>query len=206
METVMTSKDTSIRPFADKFIMSSRLECVLTAILKRARNGVLDSWLIYNTSLVGKRQLSSLRNRLHRPTSSYDQASLLGWTASSAGDLLQRHLPNIFTLLQDLASSNTKISDEQNDPNNTESDGDNDNDVRHSEPPVIEVDKFGHEVQLNTQNAVESSPRGGAQKTAHPQPTKAKLASPEFLLTRIFDGLTIGQDLNIVCQHARISD
>ena len=97
METVMISKDTSIRPFADKFIMSSRLECVLTAILKRARNGVLDSWLIYNTSLVGKRQLSSLRNRLHRPTSSYDQASLLGWTASSAGDLLQQHLPSIFT-------------------------------------------------------------------------------------------------------------
>ena len=125
METVMTSKDTSIRPFADKFITSSRLECVLTAMLKRARNRVLDSWLIHNTSLVGKHQLSSLCNRLHRPTFSYDQALLLGWTASSAGDLLQRHLPNIFTLLQDPASSDMKISisDKQNDPNNTESDG-----------------------------------------------------------------------------------
>jgi hypothetical protein len=43
IETVMVSTDASSRPLADGFVTSLRLERVLTAILRRTKNRILDS-------------------------------------------------------------------------------------------------------------------------------------------------------------------
>jgi hypothetical protein len=95
IEVIFSSRNASIRPFADKFFANVRLELALTIIVDRAKRASLDAWIIQMASSVLSRQLSGLCTQLHRPTSTYDRESLLNWTVSSAETLVQTFSPSL---------------------------------------------------------------------------------------------------------------
>jgi hypothetical protein len=109
IEVIFSSRNASIRPFADKFFANVRLELALTIIVDRAKRASLDAWIIQMASSVLSCQLSGLCTQLRRPTSTYDRESLLSWTVSNAETLAQTFSPSLYTRLDGLGPPHRRM-------------------------------------------------------------------------------------------------
>jgi hypothetical protein len=104
VDTVFTSEDPTIRPYADKFLTSSRASPIMASIVHRSKRGLFDGWILSTASRILSRQLDSLRERLRMPTSTYSTSSILGWTLSSTEQLFKKYAPSMLLVSKGLAS------------------------------------------------------------------------------------------------------
>lgn len=141
IEVIFSSRNASIRPFAEKFFANVRLELVLTIIIDRAKGASLDAWIIQMASHVPSCQLSGLCTQLRCPTSIYGRESLLSWTVSSAETLVQTFSPSLYTLLHGHGPPHRRTLLNGNQDESTRISSNDD------ESPLTEVDRFGCAVQ-----------------------------------------------------------
>jgi len=64
VDTVFTSEDPTIRPYADKFLTSSRASPIMASIVRRSKCRLFDDWILSTASRILSRQLNSLRDRI----------------------------------------------------------------------------------------------------------------------------------------------